>query len=71
MPHRTPTTHTPEPVIRLLRTVLEEARDVLHGAGGEQSLLLLEERIQRVQEEAALLAPDFPSVNVQNGASGG
>lgn len=44
-----------------MRTVLEEARDVLHGAGREESLLLLEERTRRVQEEAARLAPDFPA----------
>lgn len=60
-----------EAMIRLLRTVLDEARAVLQVAGPEERLLLLDQSIEQLQKKAKALAPDFPSVTVQNGSSPG
>jgi hypothetical protein len=60
---------TAEPMIRLLRTVLDEARAVLQAAGPEEELLVLEQSIEQVQREAEALAPDFPCISIRNGPS--
>lgn len=58
-------------LLRLLRTVLDEARALLAAAPIDEDTALLEETIARLQREAEALAPDFPNGNLQNGAARG
>jgi len=60
-----------EALVRLLRTVLDEARALLAAAPIGESTAALEETIARLQQEAESLAPDFPSGNLRNGAARG
>jgi hypothetical protein len=60
-----------EALVRLLRTVLDEARGLLAAAPIGESTAALEETIARLQREAESMAPDFPSGKLQNGAASG
>lgn len=57
--------------MRLLRTVLEEARMIVRNAPIGEDVACLEETIARLQHEAESIAPDFPSGNLRNGAARG
>jgi hypothetical protein len=59
-----------EAALRLLRTLLDEARAMLPLVGGETEALMLERRITHAQREAEAFVPNFRSVNLRNGASG-
>ena len=60
-----------EALVRLLRTVLDEASAlVAAGPIGERSAAL-KETIDRLQREAESIAPDFPSGNLRNGVARG
>jgi hypothetical protein len=60
-----------EPVIRRLRTVLDETSGVLQAAGGEEEVLVLGEEVERLRRKAEALAPDYPGAPVQNGPADG
>lgn len=60
-----------EALIRLLRTVLEEARSLVREAPLAEQSAALEETIVRLQREAEKLAPDFNDRNLRNGAARG
>jgi hypothetical protein len=60
-----------EALVRLLRTVLDEAHALLAAAPIGESTAALEETIARLQREAESIAPDFPSGKLRNGAARG
>jgi hypothetical protein len=60
-----------EALVRLLRTVLDEAHQLLNGAPVGEQTAALAETILRLQQEAERIAPDFRSKNLRFGASGG
>jgi len=61
-----------EAALRLLRTVLDEARDMLRLLGTDETQAsMLERRIARAQQEAEALVPSFCTGMLRNGASGG
>ncbi len=59
-----------EALVRLLRTVLDEAHQLLGEAPLGEETAALSETILRLQQEAARIAPDFRSENIRFGASG-
>ena len=60
-----------EALVRLLRTVLNEAHQLLSEAPVGEETAALDDTIQRLQREAERIAPDFRSENVRYGASRG
>lgn len=58
-------------LIRLLRTVLEEAHQLLSDAPMDEETARLNETIVRLQQEAERIAPDFPSEIIRYGAANG
>lgn len=60
-----------EALVRLLRTVLDEARQLLDEAPLDEQTAALAQSILRLQDEAERIAPDFRSENVRYGAANG
>ncbi|WP_171127486.1 hypothetical protein [Sphingomonas sp. ID1715] len=60
-----------EALVRLLRTVLDEAHQLLSEAPVGEDTAALNETISRLQREAEQIAPDFRSENLRYGASRG
>ena len=59
-----------EALVRLLRTVLDEAHQLLSEAPLGEKTAALDETIQRLRKEAESIAPDFRSENLRFGVSG-